>query len=457
MALAMSISAALADDAPMSVVSSLYDQSNTSTLGLSAAPGTETVTIFAPTSSTNQFSNGVVMTAFKGDLYCMWQSSATDEDATDTWVAYSRSTDGGATWSQPMELCPTISSGYCSSGGWIATDDELVAFINTWPSNLSNGGGYTRYMSSTDGLTWTTPADVTMADGSTLNGIFEQDPHVLPGGRIVNAAHFQPGLHVCPIYTDDPTGKTGWKKGTFSYTDNGTQSRELEPSMYRKSDGTLVMIFRDQNSTYYKMAASSADNGETWTKAAVTNFPDSRSKQSAGNLSDGKPFIASNPVNNKLRIPLVLTLSNDGGTVFDEAYLLRSNDDIQALRFSGKAKRAGYHYPKSLVYGDYVYVSYATNKEDVQYTRVPVSSISGIETVRMGGKLHLTVGDDRQLFVETGGGSATVEIFALSGAKAASATVDSGGSIDLSGCTKGTYIIKVKTDRETVSKTVMMR
>ena len=52
-----------------------------------------------------------------------------------------------------------------------------------------------------------------MHDGNYLNGIFEQDPHRLPDGRIINSAHFQPGLKLCPIYTDDPTGKTGWKKG----------------------------------------------------------------------------------------------------------------------------------------------------------------------------------------------------------------------------------------------------
>ncbi len=38
----------------------------------------------------------------RSNLYCMWQTSAKDEDAEDTWVAYARSTDGGTTWSEPM-------------------------------------------------------------------------------------------------------------------------------------------------------------------------------------------------------------------------------------------------------------------------------------------------------------------------------------------------------------------
>lgn len=363
--------------APFSVVDGLFDASNTNTLGLSVAEGTETFTVFAPSDATDHFSHGAVMIAFKGHLYCMWQSSKQDEDSQDTWVAYSRSEDEGQSWSQPMVLAPSIDNGYCSSGGWYATEDSLIAYINTWPAGLNPKGGYTRFVASADGLEWTTPADVLMADGSRLDGIFEQDPHVLPDGRIVCAAHMQPGLHIAPLYTDDASGVRGWKKGSFPYTDNGAQSVEMEPSLFMQADGGLVMIFRDQKSSYRKLAALSTDRGETWTKAEKTNMPDARTKQSAGNLPDGTAFMAGNPVTNKRRVPLALTLSSDG-KLFDRAFLLRSDDDIQPLRYPGKAKSAnsGYSYPKSMIAGDYLYVSYATNKEDVQFTRVPLTSIA---------------------------------------------------------------------------------
>ena len=41
---------------------------------------------------------------------------------------------------------------------------------------------------------------ITMDDGSHLNGMFEQDPHILPDGRLVNAALFQPGQKLCYLY-----------------------------------------------------------------------------------------------------------------------------------------------------------------------------------------------------------------------------------------------------------------
>ncbi len=373
---------AKAQEAPFTVAPGLFDQTDENTLGLTEAPGAQTFTVFAPSATTDHFSHGVVMGQFKGALYCMWQSSATDEDGDDTWVAYARSTDGGATWSQPMTLAKDIDNGYCTSGGWWVSANQIVGYINEWHTDLSPKGGFTRYVASTDGLAWTDPKPVTMADGTEMAGVMEQDPRALKDGRIVSAAHFQPGTMVCPIYTDDPMGISGWKKGAFDATGKGTSTREMEPSLYLRGD-SIVMIYRDQNSTYYKLASVSTDRGETWTKAVLTNMPDSRQKQSAGNLPDGTAFFAGCPILQKVRYPLALTLSDDG-YLFDRAWLLRSRDSSKPMRYAGKNKHDHYYsYPKSLVTDDYLYVAYATNKEDVEYTRIPVAGVAtAIASVR---------------------------------------------------------------------------
>lgn len=395
----LSLAMPAAAQSPITAASGLFDSGDANTLGLSKPEGLTTVSVYKPTAtSTYQFVNGVAMAEFKGNLYCMWQTSNTDEDAKETWVAYARSTNGGQTWSEPMVLCPTLDgNGYTSSGGWLATSDMLVGYINVWPTGVNSDGGYTQYVQTTDGETWTSPQDVTMSDGSRLNGIFEQDPHIISTGRIVNAAHFQPGLKVMPIYTDDPTGRTGWHKANFAFTNNGAQSSELEPSLFeRPQDHALVMIFRDQGgSSYMRLASVSTDNGETWTKAVKTNYPDSRSKQSAGNLHDGTCFIAGNPTGNKDRKPLTVGLSADGIT-FDHAWLLRDANDVAAgPRYSGKAKRSGYGYCKSLVAGDYLYVCYSTNKEDVEYSRVPLKNIALIDPSKPTAIKEITSSDSK--------------------------------------------------------------
>lgn len=366
---------------PFSVDPNLFNQALPDDLGLSSVTATATHTVFAPTASTDQFSNGAVLTAFKGKLYCMWQSSATDEDAPDTWVAYSRSADG-ISWTEPMVLAESITNGYCSSGGWHVAGDTLVAYINVWPG-LTPRGGFTYYKTSTTGLDWSEMAPVKMQDGSDLNGIFEQDPHALPDGRIINAVHFQPGLIISPVYTDDPGGTNGWVRAGFTNLSfSGDVSREIEPSWFLRRDGSVVMIFRDQTSSFLKLAATSTDRGENWTPPELTAMRDARTKQSAGNFPNGAVFMAGNPNDDKLRSPLAIVLS-DNGDYFDKAFLLRSNSDMQAQRFTGKAKRPGYHYPKSMVWNGYLYVAYTTNKEDVDYTRLPVSAIYPDPTVQL--------------------------------------------------------------------------
>lgn len=364
-----------AQSVPFDVKPDLYTPDEPHTLGLSYPDGIQTITIFAPSDSTDHFSNGAVMTAFKNSLYCMWQSCADNEDSSDTWVAYSRSSDNGTTWTKPMVLYPTIDNGYCTAGGWIATPDTLVAFINIWPESIDPVGGFTRYMLSTDGTEWTAPADVLMADGTRMDGVIEQDMRLVRSGKMMTAVHFQPGLKVCPVYTLSRLGINGWTKGVFKATDRGKQSRELEPSLYEKADGNIVMIFRDQDSTFHKIASESNDGGMSWTDPVMTMMPDARTKQSAGNLPDGTAYMVGNPVTNKHRIPLVLTLSDDG-KIFDRAFLLREGGaSMPDVKYNGTYKRKSYSYPKSMVSGDYLYVVYTLNKQDVQFTRMPLASL----------------------------------------------------------------------------------
>jgi hypothetical protein len=360
---------------PFTVAANLFDPTRPNDQGLAAAPGTETVTIFQPTATSDHYSNGVVLVAFQGWLYAQWQSSATDEDSPDTWTAYSRSQDG-KTWSAPRALAARASDGERTSGGWWVAGGTLVAYINVWPSALTPRGGFTQFVTSTDGTTWSAPKSLPMADGTPMAGVFEQDPHLLAGGRVLNAAHFQPGLVAAPCYTDDPSGTAGWMRAPFSnLSTTAASSREVEPSSYVRADGVTVMVFRDQSGTYRKLAAMSGDRGSTWTVPVVTNMPDSRAKQSAGNLPDGTAFFVSNPVPNATRIPLAVTLSRDG-QLFDRAFLLRGGGDLQPQRYPGVAKTPGYDYPKSMAYGGSLYVGYSVNKEDVQLTRVPLASLA---------------------------------------------------------------------------------
>ncbi len=367
---------------PFYATSELFDFSQPESLGLVFAKHTITNTVYKPSGDSDQYANGAVLIGFKGYLYAQWQSSNRDEDSADTWVAYSRAL-GGINWSSPLVLAPTLDNGMRTSGGWWTDGEILVAYVNVWPKELEPKAGYTEYRLSQDGVRWSEPKRVLANTGQPVDGVFEQDVHALPNGRIISAFHQPPGLKVAPYFTDDRLGIAGWTKGEMANLPfNKNTSREIEPSWFYRADGNPVMVFRDQASTFKKLASISRDNGKTWTKPTVTNFPDSRSKQCAGNLPDGTAYLVNNPSHNKTRIPLVISLSKNGRE-FNKAYLLRSGGaDLQPMRFEGQYKRIGYSYPKAVVWQNALYVAYATNKEDVQVTRVPLESLVGTSTRR---------------------------------------------------------------------------
>lgn len=357
-------------------VDSLFDMSQPETLGLSFAQGAETFTVFSPTENENKYNHGAVLFPFKDYLYAQWQSSSIDEDGEDTQVFYSRSKDGKA-WEKPMALTQIYDDGIKTNGGWHSDGNTLIAYISVWPNNEVMKQGYTEYMSSEDGLNWSKPLPVTDSNDKPILGVIEQDVRALPNDRLITAFHMQPGLKVTPFYTDDVLGISNWNAGKMQnmIAKDSTMSRELEPSWFYRADGVIVMVFRDQNSTFKKLASVSKDNGETWSTPQLIDTPDSRAKQSAGNFPDGTAFMINNPSGNKNRFPLVLTLSKDG-FIFYKAYLIRSGDlNLQPMRYEGKYKRIGYSYPKSIVYDGYLYVSYATNKEDIEITRIPIDSL----------------------------------------------------------------------------------
>lgn len=359
-----------ADDPPFAVAAGLFDESQPATLGLAPHPEMETFAVFRPGEDDNTFNHGAVITWFRDRFFVQWQTSRKDEDSPDTHVVYSTSIDGQE-WTEPRRLAISPPGAMTTSGGWWTHGDELIAYINVWPEAGDIGqGGYTMFVASNDGDTWTKPKFVTGGDGQPVKGIFEQDPRALPGGRIISAFHLQPGLVIAPFYTDDPSGTQGWVQGQMeNLPREGIVSRAIEPSWFLRKDGAVVMIFRDQAGSFRKLAAVSHDRGASWTRPRLTNMPDARTKQSAGNLPGGTAFLVGNPVGSKSRFPLVITLSEDG-SLFDQAWLLRAGGtELPEMRYEGRYKRPGYSYPKSAVSGGWLYVAYATNKEDIEITR----------------------------------------------------------------------------------------
>ncbi|MBQ9463554.1 MAG: exo-alpha-sialidase [Bacteroidales bacterium] len=340
----------------------LLNLGDTVSLGLERYPGASRIEVYSP--GDDRYVNNVLLCRFKGSYYCMWQSSRRDEDTPDTHVMYSISADGRS-WQEPHILATATDSCFVSPGGWIQRGDSLSAVLNYVDSEERSRGGVARYIVTHDGVSWSEARSMLMADGTPVDGIFEQDPMLLQGGRTVGAVHFRPGLQLCPVWTDDPSGLRGWTKGALP----AGEGKPLEPSQFRRLDGSLVMLMRDQASSFLKLASVSNDGGKSWTPPAITCIPDSRSKQCAGNLPDGTCFMVWNPAESKSRKALAIAFSDDG-VVFDRAYLIAGPADLKPRRYDGKYKTLGYSYPKAFVDNDILWISLSENKENALLFRL---------------------------------------------------------------------------------------
>lgn len=359
---------------PFSIQNNLFDNTQPITLGLIKPTTISHSQVFKAIEKKSQYNHGAVLFPFKGKLFIQWQSAKQDEDAPETKILFSVSTTG-AQWRKAKTLVTARKNAVVTNGGWWSDGNTLIAYINVWPTNLNPKGGYVEYISSKDGERWSKPRRLLNAAGNFVEGVIEQDLKPLVSGRVLTAIHIQPGLIAKPYYTDDPLGVSDWIQGEMQNLKHQPGiSRELEPSWFLNRQGKIVMVFRDQESSFKVLAAESGDNGKTWTTPLVTNMPDARAKQSAGNLPDGRAFLVNNPSGSKQRTPLVLTLSQDG-YLFDKAYLLKAENELPAMRYAGKYKRIGYSYPKSIIWQNRLWVSYAVNKEDIEVTSVALEDL----------------------------------------------------------------------------------
>jgi len=345
-------------------VEGLFNREIPDTLGLPQIQG-EHALIYQATEEGYKFCHHPNLVIYKNRLHAMWSNGIVGEDENGQRILSSYSGDG-VTWSEPTVLIedPDGPDGRlaCVAAGYHVDGDTLVAYYTAIVGKAPIHADNLLYArTSPDGETWTEPRQI-------ADGFFIERPRALPGGRLLMPGQFadsQPRL----MYTDSPDGITGWQDGKVPPTD---AFQFPEPNWFRRPDGSVVTLFRTKNESDRLYAAASSDDGESWSEPLETNFLDSTARFSSGSLPDGSVYIISNPGAHLVRIPLTIALSQDGVT-FDRAFVIRGEATTQ--RWEGLYKLAGWQYPTSLVWGDYLYVAYSINKEDVGVTRIALSKL----------------------------------------------------------------------------------
>lgn len=283
-----------------------------------------------------------------GDLLCWWLSGSDSEPARDNNVLVSRSTDGGATWSEPSILVPAGEHAGALGIMHVTPQGKVIAFGAHWPSELEYTTWHYFRMESTDnGHTWSTPESFAVREAENImfdtpiklqNGeylfpasFFEKRPRPLVAS-VRDLAHAATEAEALALPADPNTVPDKFARylhGCSAITTRDPELRDLvehegirnrplgllESTVVQLNDGRIVMLMRAEYGGFLWRAESS-DNGRTWTDAWQTDIPNPTSLAMLIRLPDGRIALLHNATGGvvgerAVRDPLSIWLSDD--------------------------------------------------------------------------------------------------------------------------------------------------
>ncbi len=208
-------------------------------------------------------------------------------------VMVTRSTDNGKTWSPAITIAgANTTTGYGdpalvvdnvhNKGRILCIFASGAAF---WGSTQSNPIAINVSYSDDNGITWSTPVDITSqiyGYGAPLSGIYgafaaSGRALQLKDGRIMfvidarNTSTWGGTTLNYVVYSDN--GGASWSVSTNSPTPSSTSNTSTanadEAKLVELADGRVLMSIRNRNNDGYRLVSYSSDRGETWTTRAT--------------------------------------------------------------------------------------------------------------------------------------------------------------------------------------------
>lgn len=276
-------------------------------------------------------------------------------DLPGTRVSYATSSDG-LHWTPPADLSgPPRTPGF----GWIARgfwerDGELLALASHFNAPGYDGAGLSLEAFRFEGTTWV--AHGTVLDDS-LNNF---PPKRLPSGEWMMTRRDH--RRQVSVMIGGTKAFNDWRVHPLAAYDS--QGRPEEPYWFiLPDDQTIVGLIRDNAGSKILLRTLSRDNGQTWSRIGRTNFPDATSKFFVHRTSRGDYVMASN-ANPRQRDPLTLAISRDG-LVFTKLFWLMGDRHID--------------YPHIIEHDGELLIAFSGAKQTMEVMKVSLDDIDRLE------------------------------------------------------------------------------
>ena len=365
----------------------------------------ETVKIFEADINGYAYSHCPYITFFNGEFIAAWTVNFLHEEENGQSIMLSYSKDGSV-WSKGEVIAPfpSLAKGIIAPGGFYVNGDTLNLYVHyyEWEQEVAEGEKRKSFahkntkmfcVTSQDGHTFSEPIDM---------GI---DAHLVLPPRMTSVGKMIGGAMFSFATSEETDGIHGFVRTSYlpdhvflKYADHsqtvysvgrhvGMGVHLMEAALLDDGKGHLKMLLRSRDNSKFvqlenelwtretsdNLYATDSTDGVNWSKVYRTDFTNNDSKFNAGRLADGRYYITSNPDRLGLRLPLVLSLSDDGEN-FDRHYIIR--EDFNNIKFMGRWKQYGCQYPSTFEKHGYLYVIYSICKEDVAVSKIRISDLT---------------------------------------------------------------------------------
>ncbi|MDZ4799445.1 MAG: exo-alpha-sialidase [Bryobacteraceae bacterium] len=300
-----------------------------------------------------------------GDLLVCWFHGSGERTADDVKILGARWSKSTRKWSAPFDLADT--PGFPDTNPTLFVDSKKRLWL-FWPAILANEWetALMKYKMSTDyagpgAPRWTAADNILLIPKNLVERtteVFKRELKPTPYGRYAqrmvamasdklsarlgwfsrtHCVELPSGRMILPLYSD------GFSFSLMAISDDGGQTwfasepivgyGNIQPSVVRKKDGTLVAYMRDNGPPPKRIHfSSSKDNGMTWTQAEDSMLPNPGTSVEAISLKDGRWIILYNDLENG-RNSLAVSMSDDEGASW------------KWTRHLDRGEKGRYHYP----------------------------------------------------------------------------------------------------------------
>ncbi len=351
--------------------------------GLASEPPLRSVAIFPPENKHNHAS--CVIELSNGDLLAAWYSGSGERTADDVQIQGAWLKAGEQAWGPRFTMADTPGYPDCNPALFAAPDRTIRLF---WPTILDHRweGALLKYAVARDdgdrsgpprwskeGVLHVTPTGFGPAMDGAIRSLPDSareaaKPHLdrlasRSKDELYQRLGWMPRVHptvlpsgrwLLPLYSDT------FSASIVAISDDGGASwsasgpmigfGNIQPSLVRKSDGTIVAFMRDNGSHRKIRLSTSRDEGRSWSPVTDSALPNPGAGIEAIRLASGRWALVYNDTE-RGRHSLAISLSDDEGTTW------KSTRPIERLADG----QGAFHYPSLLQSRD--------GKIHVTYTR----------------------------------------------------------------------------------------